>query len=392
MNIEDKKNIVQWAVDFALKNGAQQSAVSLYNYKGTDISVREKKIETIQESIESGLSIKLFVDNKYSTHSTNRIRKSDLEKFIKEAVLATKYLGEDKYRSLPNKDLYFVEKDNIDLKLVDGRYNDIDPADKIKIAKEIEASTQGYHKFINSVTGSYGDSYVHSLYYTSNGFQGERETTNFSISASASLKTGDSRPSDSEYFSSNFYGNIKVGDLGKQAVDRALRKLDQEKIKTGKYNMLVENRVASRLIGALLQAVDGYNLQQKRSFLDGKLNSKIGSDKLNLVSDPHIVSAAASRLFDSEGLSLSKLDIFKAGELKNYLISTYIGKKLDMKPTTSSVTNLILEPGTQNLDQLTKSLHNGIYVIGFNGGNSNSLTGDFSYGVEGFLVKNGKIE
>lgn len=392
MNIKDKKNIVEWAVDYALKNGAQESAVSLYNYKGTDISVREQKIETIQESIESGLSIKLYVDNKYSTHSTNRLRKSDLESFIKEAVLATKYLGEDKYRSLPDEKLYFSNEDSIDLKLVDSNYNKIDPQEKIKLAKDVEAETEGYNKLINSVTGSYGDSYVHSLYHTSNGFNGERESTNFYISASASLKTENSRPSDSESFSSKFYENIRSENIGKHAVDRALRKLNQEKIKTGKYNMLVENRVGSRLIGALLQAVDGYNLQQKRSFLEGKLNTKIGSSKLNLYSDPHIISGSGSRLFDSEGLKLSKLDIFKAGELKNYLINTYVGKKLDMKPTTGSTTNLILEAGTKNIDELTKSLHNGIYVIGFNGGNSNSLTGDFSYGVEGFLVKNGKID
>ena len=34
---------------------------------------------------------------------------------------------------------------------------------------------------------------------------------------------------------------------------------------------------------------------------------------------------------------------------------------------------------------------NGILITGFNGGNSNSATGDFSFGVEGFLFKDGRI-
>ena len=390
MNNNDKKMIALWAVDYAQKNGAKEAAVSIYNYIGSDIEVRNQKIETIQESIESGLNIKLYVDNKYSSHSTNRIKKEDLKKFIKEAIAATKYLGEDKYRCLPNEDLYF-KKSSLDLKLVDDNYKKVDPAEKIKIAKAIEAETKGYHKAINSVTGNFGDGYVHSIYVTSNGFMGERESTNFSISASASLKSGDARPSDAEWFSSHFYKDINPQGIGKRAVDRALRKLNQTKIKSGKYNMLVENRVASRLLGALLQGVDGYNLQQKRSFFEGKLNKKVGSNKLNLISDPHIISGAGSRLFDSEGLKLEKLPIFENGVLKNYFINTYIGKKLDMKPTTGSATNLILQPGTKNLNELIKTMHNGIYVIGFNGGNSNSLTGDFSYGVEGFLVKNGKL-
>lgn len=33
----------------------------------------------------------------------------------------------------------------------------------------------------------------------------------------------------------------------------------------------------------------------------------------------------------------------------------------------------------------------GIYVTGFNGGNCNPVTGDFSYGVEGFAFSRGKI-
>ena len=34
---------------------------------------------------------------------------------------------------------------------------------------------------------------------------------------------------------------------------------------------------------------------------------------------------------------------------------------------------------------------NGILVTGFNGGNSNPSTGDFSYGIEGFLFEDGRI-
>lgn len=34
----------------------------------------------------------------------------------------------------------------------------------------------------------------------------------------------------------------------------------------------------------------------------------------------------------------------------------------------------------------------GILVTDFNGGNCNSATGDFSYGVEGFVFENGEIK
>ena len=44
-----------------------------------------------------------------------------------------------------------------------------------------------------------------------------------------------------------------------------------------------------------------------------------------------------------------------------------------------------------SLEDILKFCSNGIYVTGFNGGNCNPVTGDFSYGVEGFAFKNGKI-
>ena len=76
--------------------------------------------------------------------------------------------------------------------------------------------------------------------------------------------------------------------------------------------------------------------------------------------------------------------------LKGYYIDTYYGKKLQMKPTSGETTNLVFRPGEKNLEELIGSLTRGILVTGFNGGNSNGTTGDFSFGIEGFLVEEGK--
>lgn len=38
-----------------------------------------------------------------------------------------------------------------------------------------------------------------------------------------------------------------------------------------------------------------------------------------------------------------------------------------------------------------REMGNGILVTGFNGGNCNGATGDFSYGIEGFLFSGGTI-
>jgi PmbA protein len=121
------------------------------------------------------------------------------------------------------------------------------------------------------------------------------------------------------------------------------------------------------------------------------LGEKVGSDKLTLIDDPFIISGQGSRLFDNEGLALKKRTIFEKGVIKGYNIDTYYGKKLGMEPTTGGTSNLVLEPGERTLEEMIASLDRGIFITGFNGGNSNRATGDFSYGIDGFLIENGII-
>ncbi|HKL33902.1 MAG TPA: metallopeptidase TldD-related protein, partial [Tangfeifania sp.] len=83
--------------------------------------------------------------------------------------------------------------------------------------------------------------------------------------------------------------------------------------------------------------------------------------------------------------------VFEKGVLENYYIDTYYGKKLEMEPTSGSSTNLVFETGVKDLDGLIASVDKGILVTGFNGGNCNGTSGDFSYGIEGFLVENGEL-
>ena len=45
----------------------------------------------------------------------------------------------------------------------------------------------------------------------------------------------------------------------------------------------------------------------------------------------------------------------------------------------------------EDLEGLLADIDRGILVTGFVGGNNNGATGDFSYGIEGFLVEQGKL-
>ncbi len=98
----------------------------------------------------------------------------------------------------------------------------------------------------------------------------------------------------------------------------------------------------------------------------------------------------ASRLFDDEGLAAVKRPIIEKGVLKSYFIDNYYGRKLGMKPTSGSISNVVFNTGSRNLDEIIGSLKKGVLITGFIGGNCNGSTGDFSYGIEGFFIQDGK--
>lgn len=390
MTKEEKYKLAHWAMDHALQKGADQAGVSISESRSSNVDIREEKIDTLREAIQSNLTIRLFVDKRYSTHSTNRLNKKDLTRFIEEAIEATRFLAEDPFRSLPDPSLYY-RGGGPELELLDTSYDKIDPAEKIGLAFGVEKEAYKKDERIISVTAGYNDYSGQRILVTSNGFEGESANSSFSLYSSVSVNGGGARPSDYWSERSVRFDRLKKSDIASVALKRALDKIGQQKIQSGKYPMIVENRIAGRLLSPLIDALNGYSIHQKNSFLIGKTGEQTGSPMLDLTDDPLVPSGMASQLFDGEGLAAKKRIVFDKGVLRTYFIDTYYGKKLQMEPTTGGSSNLILTPGTQTREEMIASLKKGILVTGFNGGNANGSTGDFSYGIDGFLIENGVL-
>lgn len=390
MTKEEKYSLANWAMQHALEHGADQVAITINQSKSSQVDVREQKIDTLKEAIQSSMNIRVYVQNRYSSNSTNRLDKKELARFIEQAIEGTKYLSPDPFRSLPEPDLYYTGG-GVDLDVMDPEYDQIDPATKVDLAFQVEKEVWQKDERIISVTAGYSDYAGSVVKVTSNGFKGDFERSRFNLSASVSVAGGDARPSDSWAERAIRFNSLVKAGMGTTALARALKKIGQAKISSGKYHMIVENRVVGRLLDPLISALDGYNIQQKNSFLIDKIGQKVASGKLMVTDDPFVVGGMGSQLFDTEGLAAKKRVVFDKGILRAYFIDTYYAKKLDVEPTTGDTSNLIFEPGTRSLDEMVKAMGNGILVTGFNGGNTNGSTGDFSYGIEGFLVENGEL-
>ena len=385
------KNLAQEMIEFAKQNGCSASRISIGSGTENSFEYRDTQLEQLQQSSQNQLSVSLFVDGRFGSYSTNRIEKNELKKFIKNAIDATRYLAEDLNRTLPDPALYYKGADAPDA-CYDKRFGQLQPDEKLQLAKATVEEVYQSDPHIISVVGSYGDGDWFSYLVDSNGFEGEKAQTSFSLSASVSLKSdGDARPESWWYDGSLFWDKLQKEGIGKKALERALRKLGQEKIKSGVYPMIVDNMSARNLLSPVIGALNGNALAQKNSFLIDKLGKKIAAGKWTLTDEPHLPQAQGSRWFDGEGVATSPRTIIADGVLQTYFIDTYNANRLKMPPTISGASILAFKQGEKDLEGLIAQLGKGILVTGFNGGNSNSSTGDFSYGVEGFLIENGKL-
>jgi PmbA protein len=258
----------------------------------------------------------------------------------------------------------------------------------------MEAAARGVKgaEAILSVTASFNDSLSESFLVHSNGFAGNRRDTAFWISAEVSVKDPDGRkPEDYSYAGTRFWNEMpNAAEQGRIAATRTLARVGSKKGDSAVLSMAIDARAAGRMLGPLMGPLSGGSLQQKRSFYEGKAGTTVGSPLLTITDEPLIPKGFGSRLFDGEGIAAKTMPVFDAGVLKNYFIDTYYGKKLKMAPTTSRASNLVVKLGTKGQAELLADMKDGIFVTGFLGGNSNGTTGDFSFGVQGFRVREGK--
>ncbi len=392
MNTKERLELAHWVVNTAKAAGVAEAAVNIGNSRAVEIEYRDGQLDKVKESTQNSLNINIYVDNKFSGHSTNDLRRESLSRFINDAVAMTKYLTEDEFRKLPDPKHYRGIKD-IDLDLFDGEYDKIMADQRVKYASGLQKAVSSKSDKIITSTAGYYDNDSESIKVHSNGFEGVKRTTSFSVGVEATVEDKNGgRPSDWNYATTRYLKDIPDSEfLAQGVVEKALAKVGQTKVESGTYDMIVFNRAAGKPIYALYGPMTGRALQQKQSFLDEKIGEKIASDKFTIVDNPFIERGLGSRHYDGEGMVAKKRTLIEKGVLKEFLIDCYYARKLGVEPTGGSTSNLVFEYGEKSLDDMIKDIEKGILVNSFIGGNSNSTTGDFSWGLQGMLIENGKL-
>lgn len=386
--------VAREAVRIALKDGAQGVAARVAKVRDVSVQWRDGQIEQVTESTTRGLALSLYVDGRFASVSTSDLRPEALPTFINDAVSMTRTLSEDPFRTLPDPALY-RDRPEVDLEFADPAYATLTASRRRELAKAIEdaaRATPGADRIL-SVTTGVSDSRSELFRVTSNGFEGERIDTSFWLSGSVTVQDPDGRrPEDGDFAGGRFLSDL--GDpvaVGRESSRRAQARIGSTKAPSKVMTMVLDCRAAGRMVSALLGPLGASAIQQRRSFLEGRGGQTIGNPLLHIDDDPLIPRGFGSRHFDGEGISAKRFPVFEHGVLRNFYVDTYYGKKLGMPPTTSGTSNLTWATGSQSQAEMLAQAGEGVFVTGFLGGNSNGTTGDYSLGIQGFMIRNGAL-
>ena len=385
--------LADWVVSRTLKAGANDCKVSLTRRRAVEINYRDRKPEVIKEATTQGLYLEVFVNNRYAAQSTPDFRTKTLEPFITDLISNAGIMEEDPFRTLPEPK-YYEGRSQADLQLSDPEYGNLTPEERHSMTKAVENAclASGGDKVISVEAGEYDESYEEYV-KSSNGLEGSSRGTYCYVGASMTAQDeGDRRPAGSNSVVCRYKSDLPpMEEVGAEAARRTLDLMGGTKIATTKIPVILENRGAGRVLNGLVGPMSAGNIQQKRSFLADKKGMPVGSRFLTVTDDPFIPRGLGSRLYDGDGFPARKRTLISEGVLNEFLVDWYYSRKLGWEPTSGSLSNVIIPPGTRSIGEIIKDLNRCIVVTDYIGGNSNSTTGDFSVGIIGKLFEKGEF-
>ena len=391
-------NLLRHSLDTAKQAGAQKARATLTISEEDLVATLNGEPDRITHCADNSISLALFADGRFGSFSTNKLDPDSLDRFIRESVEIVKMISPDECRDLPDRDrICTTALTGDELGLCDQERGRITPEERIETA--VGASVfgtvfpEGTPFTIISEEGEYSDSIYETLVMDSEGLCCAHRETCFDYGVEITVEADGEKYSGYWWDSSSFRKELDARSCGTRALQKAISQIGSDAIESGKYNMVIDSEVASKVVSPLLRALGGFAIQQNNSFLMDSLGKQVFPESLTIMDLPHIKGQTCSKLFDSEGVATREHAIIEKGIVKEYFINTYISRKTGMAATNEDATRPALLPTHPGCgrEELMRLCSEGILVTDFNGGNSSGVTGDFSYGVEGFLFRKGAI-
>jgi len=275
--------------------------------------------------------------------------------------------------------------------------------EKVRIALDLERATKAADARIRNVeSASYGDALAEAALANSLGVESHTRRTTCSASAVALADDGSGTQSGYGFVAGRTLADLDLESIPRDAATRACRLLGAKPVPGRRIPVIFDPLVTRSVLGILSSAFNGESMLKGRSLFAGRAGEKIAAPFVQLIDDPTDARALGASEFDGDGIPTRRNALVVDGVMQGFLHNVYTGRRSGAGTTASAtrglgstpgvgVRALRLEPGPRSPEEIMRSAGDALYVQSVSGLHSgtNPISGDFSVGAEGLLVRDG---
>ncbi|HET9692549.1 MAG TPA: TldD/PmbA family protein [Acidimicrobiales bacterium] len=285
----------------------------------------------------------------------------------------------------------------------------VDKATKVALLARADAAARAASDSVRQVSVVYGDSRRRILVANSDGVLAgdDQVKTRFAVSVVASADTGmqTGRESIGHTMGFELFDRYRVEDLAEAAAARALAKLTARPAPSGRVPVVIKQGSG----GILFHEACGHGLEADHiakdvSVFAHRVGQRVASPLVTLVDDGTMTGEWGAFAVDDEGHRAGRNVLIDGGVLTDYMWDWLRARK-EGRPSSGNgrretyqhlpmvrMTNTFLANGADDPDEIVRQTPNGVYVAQLGGGQVNTATGDFVFGMtEAYLIEDGRL-
>ena len=379
----------------AKEKGIEECELKIYETYSLSFSLFHSEMDDYQVNDGYSIIARGLINGKFGSASCDVWNKDKAEFLVNEIAKNASVIEDD--------DPMFIYKGDAKYKKI-NTYNkelmDIPANKKIEKLYELEKLIKEGEKITEVAGVSYSETRTTSTLLNSHGLKLSQKNNYFFIMGEAVAKEGEQVKTGYDFLFSNDFNQVNPKELADKIIEETTSQLGGEPCASGDYPVVLDNSCVASLLGAYLSSVDAEEVQKHTSLFEGKLNTKIASNKLTIEDRP-LQKTLFGRGFDDEGVATYNKPIIKNGVLMTYLYNLTTAAKDGVKSTGNgfggakigtSPVFVYMKPGKKSLDELFQEVNNGVYITDIQGLHAglDPQTGNFSLQSTGFLIKDGK--
>jgi PmbA protein len=395
----DPENLLHELVATARKKGADAADAMLVDSASLAVTCRLGAIETLERAESGDLGLRVLIGKQQAVVSSTDRKMSALAELVDRVIAMARAAPEDEFCGLADPDQ--IARQWPQFETADAYEPSAEKL--IEETRTAEDAARAVKGITNSEGAEAGFSSADITLVASNGFSGRYRRTHYGLSASMIAGTDTNMERDYDSASRVFAADMpKPAVIGRQAAERAVKRLGSRKMPTAQVPVVFEPRLANSILWHLTGAISGASVARGTSFLKDKLEQMIFPASVTVIDDPFRARGLRSHPFDGEGLAPLRRTIVDKGVLATWLLDLRSARQLKMKSTghasrgagglpSPSPSNLYIEGGRLSPTELIRDIKQGFYVTDLMGHGVNGVTGDYSRAAAGFWIENGTI-